>query len=333
MREQRQTIFGLPFDNCFSTAVACIFDVAVEDMQNFMFSGDNEWWEVCVSWCGERGYTPLMFPLPTFEDLRNLPNSFCVVSGPAARGLDHAVVYRGEEMMWDPHPSDLGISSPNDVTVFVKNNPGDPTFDLLKAITTKESDDVSALRLSRPAVSDGYDPCHGSCVASAEALREAAEAAQARRIRNFGTPTYRDLGSMKMLPPADRSWEVSMVRCGHDNDPGDKVCSECGCQLWSKEDYIDEHSVVTEEKMELVKGILDMDGLPFKRKVFVKSDDLQRKGLDHWYPEAVSLGCGAPMPSKCEVCGEDWDGHSKTACGPGVPFRVIPDDSEEDEDG
>lgn len=31
--------------------------------------------------------------------------------------------------------------------------------------------------------------------------------------------------------------EDEIVRCGHDHDPCDEVCPECGCQLWSKEDY------------------------------------------------------------------------------------------------
>jgi rubredoxin len=31
--------------------------------------------------------------------------------------------------------------------------------------------------------------------------------------------------------------EDQIERCGHDTDPGDRVCPECGAPLWSQEDY------------------------------------------------------------------------------------------------
>jgi len=123
MIEQHQTIFGAPFGNCFSTAVACIFGVPVEQMQNFMFYPDGEWWDALKAWCAERGYTPISFKVGSEDLLEHCPDVLCVASGPCVRGLDHSVVWKGAEMIWDPNPDGTGIESINDVVFFIKNDP------------------------------------------------------------------------------------------------------------------------------------------------------------------------------------------------------------------
>ena len=40
--------------------------------------------------------------------------------------------------------------------------------------------------------------------------------------------------------------EEDIRRCGHDWDPYEKVCSTCGCRLWSEEDYMSDTTLFIE---------------------------------------------------------------------------------------
>lgn len=128
MKLQKQTIFGKPYGNCFATCVACIFGLDVSEVPNFCAPENGEggaWFEVVESWCRARGWLPLNFPsqgghMPGWVP----PGCVTIASGPAARGLDHATVYRGSELLWDPHPSDAGLERIDDFILFVALDPG-----------------------------------------------------------------------------------------------------------------------------------------------------------------------------------------------------------------
>lgn len=49
--------------------------------------------------------------------------------------------------------------------------------------------------------------------------------------------------------------EAEIERCGHDHDPGDQVCGECGAQLWSQEDY---ESAMRQGTVKVLSRLLEM---------------------------------------------------------------------------
>lgn len=52
-----------------------------------------------------------------------------------------------------------------------------------------------------------------------------------------GPEGARQEGGERRVDLVERIPEEEIERCHHDYDPSDEVCPECGCQLWSKEDY------------------------------------------------------------------------------------------------
>ena len=126
MRRQRQTIFGAPHGNCFSTCVACVLDLDLEDVPNFCGDGLEDWWDRFEAWCVERGLFPFeYYPKSWKEWKERLPAHMVVIcSGPAERGHDHSTVYLGNgTLLWDPHPSDAGLLEVVDVLVFTAIDP------------------------------------------------------------------------------------------------------------------------------------------------------------------------------------------------------------------
>lgn len=125
MRLQRQTIFGAPSGNCFATAVACVFDLDVADVPNFCAPPEKGWGDRFEAWCRDRGLQPLFFETENFPGWVEAcsPKQVVIASGPAARGLLHTCVYRGGELLWDPHPDDTGLESVKDVLFFAQIEP------------------------------------------------------------------------------------------------------------------------------------------------------------------------------------------------------------------
>lgn len=52
------------------------------------------------------------------------PDAYSIISGKTVRDTDHSVVYRGDRMVHDPHPSGAGLSSIGDACLFVALDPG-----------------------------------------------------------------------------------------------------------------------------------------------------------------------------------------------------------------
>jgi hypothetical protein len=116
MTEHRQTIFG-EGGNCFATCVACLLDLAVEDVPNFVTGED--WWEDFQKWLEEKNLFAIEIDCEV-QHMRNLPlGQLAILTGEANRGLLHCVIaaYDGVDkngyMQWrfihDPHPDDTYI--------------------------------------------------------------------------------------------------------------------------------------------------------------------------------------------------------------------------------
>lgn len=315
MRKQYQTIFGTPFGNCFATCVACIFEIDVAFMQNFMFSADDEWWDVLRAWCDERGYTPLMFPCDGPEQLdENLPHAYAILSGPGPRGLDHSVIYRGGEMVWDPHPSGDGIIGYKDVVVFLKNDPCEGSMEAFKEAIT-EAKDVPALL--------GNDPHRSRDVVGGHVpvVEAATHEVGGEALTPPPRPVYLEASPLPDFPPADRGpWVVECPHCTHrfrtglhelcvgspcprckqslfieDRGIGGVVAEKQTVEEWAEAQhkelaqeitsFIDEYAETTEEGLDVICSILDSSGVPFRMTRFKTSENLQRRGFKHWYQQ------------------------------------------------
>lgn len=125
MKFHHQTTFGMPNGNCFATCMACILDLDVDQVPNFMHEGD-EWFAAAQSWLSRR-YSLRLLTLK-WDARENaawgLGKTLCIASGPASRGFMHSVVWQAGKMIHDPHPDGTGlIGDPEDYVVFLATDP------------------------------------------------------------------------------------------------------------------------------------------------------------------------------------------------------------------
>lgn len=152
IRKLRQTTFGTPrlvddvwvlpvgetIGNCFATCVACLLDMDLEDVPNFVATEDVDWWWRFQVWLAARGMYAIEINFVKSEDRRYnfepVPGGMgCILTGKSPRG-DHlhsvvgmtAEITGGEvrqsrcDVYHDPHPSDAGIEDFQSVTFIVR---------------------------------------------------------------------------------------------------------------------------------------------------------------------------------------------------------------------
>lgn len=121
MRPVDQTIFGAPNGNCFAACVASILELPLEDVPNFC--ARDGWFLALRDWLKPHGLFPMAFDDVNDETFEYIGDALSIVSGPAARGHLHACVYRGAELLHDPHPSRAGLISFKDMVLFACLDP------------------------------------------------------------------------------------------------------------------------------------------------------------------------------------------------------------------
>jgi hypothetical protein len=105
--------------DCWKCCIASILNLDYDNVPHFVQdwkdSAGYSWWEATVAWLTPRGFNIAWFPLaggtrprlcqgPLFE-----PAGHWIAKVTSARGNDHAVVMRGDQIAWDPHP-DRGLA-------------------------------------------------------------------------------------------------------------------------------------------------------------------------------------------------------------------------------
>ena len=80
-------------------------------------SAVKEFWDNFEDWIVGKGYVPIM------RDGEYHPECMYLASGPSARGCKHMVVYRDGQLLHDPHPSNDGILSVDQVWLLVPIDP------------------------------------------------------------------------------------------------------------------------------------------------------------------------------------------------------------------
>lgn len=103
----RQTKFLGPSSttgNCTEAAIATLLQIPLSEVPEFNRSGDaSDFWESIESFLVERG-------LYVRYTSTHRPGTY-LVSGPTVRGKGHhTVVYQDGVLVWDPHPSDAGVT-------------------------------------------------------------------------------------------------------------------------------------------------------------------------------------------------------------------------------
>ena len=119
MTPQKQTIGGLEESrqgNCMATCVACMLDIPVSQVPNFIESGRT--FKLLDEFLGERGYKFNGFwydpPADWGQRFKGV-DGYAIVGGPSPRPFvsAHAVIYKNGVPYWDPHKDDtftLGIT-------------------------------------------------------------------------------------------------------------------------------------------------------------------------------------------------------------------------------
>jgi len=106
--------------NCFAAAIASMLDLPITEVPNVetLFGVDDWLWsEVMDKWLKARGKELVKAPQygvfhyegeKAFrEDLRN---DYYFASGKSPRGVSHICIFRGGDLVWDPHPTHEGIT-------------------------------------------------------------------------------------------------------------------------------------------------------------------------------------------------------------------------------
>lgn len=105
--------------DCFKTCVVNILNLPYEDVPHFA-EFEEKWWDETQLWAMENGYRARAF-LPN-NDLV-IPDRLLVIgTGKSPRGnYNHSVIMNSKlELVFDPHPSNVGIESLIDVIVIEK---------------------------------------------------------------------------------------------------------------------------------------------------------------------------------------------------------------------
>jgi hypothetical protein len=129
MRPIDQTIFvgDTQPGNCFAACIASIFEIPIESIP--AWETDAQWpdhWIQVSDYLAEAfgvGMLKIDFASGT-GGLVHDDDCFCILTGEGPRGVDHAVVGLGPNIVHDPHPSRDGlVGKPKSVIYFVVLHP------------------------------------------------------------------------------------------------------------------------------------------------------------------------------------------------------------------
>ncbi len=115
MIEVKQTRFGEGNGNCLPACVVSILEIPdkLEELSDFM-AVKTDWMGQRVrlaEWLNTIGMTCI--PLTRWDDCndRLVRGVTCIADGISLRGIRHAVVWRNDKCIFDPHPEGGGIKS------------------------------------------------------------------------------------------------------------------------------------------------------------------------------------------------------------------------------
>ena len=114
-----QTVSGFTNGDCMRACVASVFELPIEEVPNFMEDGDDYFSSKLGAWCFERNLIPMDCQI-SWDDVRNdLKDIYIIAHGQSPRSSNekcrHAVIYKGNKMVHDPHPAREGVVEEEDI--------------------------------------------------------------------------------------------------------------------------------------------------------------------------------------------------------------------------
>ncbi len=99
--------------DCFRACIASLLHLSIGEVPHFCdeTGADGAWWTNLHRWANDRGLFVILY-----EGSLGLAGSlnragYTITSGPSPRGeWSHAVIYLGDELAHDPHPSRDGLA-------------------------------------------------------------------------------------------------------------------------------------------------------------------------------------------------------------------------------
>lgn len=115
MKRHIQQVVGNARGSCFATSIACVLDLDLEAVPNFVLFGDGSWCTALAMWCIEQK----IHARHVYRADLVAPGVAAVASGVGPRfredgvtPIRHAVVWLDGSMAHDPHPSGAGLIAP-----------------------------------------------------------------------------------------------------------------------------------------------------------------------------------------------------------------------------
>jgi hypothetical protein len=121
-----QEIKNFKNGDCFRACVASILHVDVGDVINFMEEGEDRFFDLVSDYNKQEPH--VLIDLTASREVgRMLTGVLCIATGTSPRNdkHNHSVVWKGEMMVHDPHPSGDGITGdPKLFTVVIPKDMG-----------------------------------------------------------------------------------------------------------------------------------------------------------------------------------------------------------------
>jgi len=102
----RQTRFGKD-GNCWAACIASWVGCPLGDVPDFS-EMPGPWLLRCEEWLAARGYE-IRLVAGQAAGAAKASGALLIAGGISPRGVDHSVLWRGNAMVFDPHPSDAGL--------------------------------------------------------------------------------------------------------------------------------------------------------------------------------------------------------------------------------
>ncbi len=111
MQKLLQTILSPPLGNCFSTCLACILEMPVEDVPNFVGKHGDAWFSELRKWLEPSNLSPMFLEVsPEWPNFG--PSGYSILSAEVAESSKgHCLVALDGEVVWDPAPSKMTVLS------------------------------------------------------------------------------------------------------------------------------------------------------------------------------------------------------------------------------
>ena len=124
MRPVYQNLFGERHGknrggNCFQAALASLLELPLSQVPDFCNDCRSDWYDRFISWLRKRGYSAIHLEVTSeqlscpnlgFGSAESFHGCFLLISGKSPRGIPHTVIYRGGQLIHDPHPEGGGVT-------------------------------------------------------------------------------------------------------------------------------------------------------------------------------------------------------------------------------